>query len=86
MNNKGTEQPVHPRRLISAFVIHFLKSIISKLASSEISIFYLVSVAEQAGLKKPRRQVLSGRGPSSGPPLRLCLHYRVIFTCFIVVC
>ena len=35
--------------LISAFVICFLESIISKLASSEISIFYLVSVAEETG-------------------------------------
>ena len=35
-NNKGTDQSAHPRSLISAFVIHFLESIISKLASSEI--------------------------------------------------
>ena len=38
-NNKGADQPAHPRRLISAFVIHLLESIISQLASSEISIF-----------------------------------------------
>ena len=38
-NNKGADQPAHPRRLISAFVIRFLDSIISKLATSEISIF-----------------------------------------------
>ena len=38
-NNKGADQPAHPRRLISAFVIRFLESIISKLATSEISIF-----------------------------------------------
>ena len=38
-NNKGADQPAHPRRLISAFVVRFLKSIISKLASREISIF-----------------------------------------------
>ena len=25
-NNKGADQPAHPRRLISAFVIRFLKS------------------------------------------------------------
>ena len=35
-NNKGADQPAHPRRLISAFVIHLLESIIFKLASSEI--------------------------------------------------
>ena len=37
-NNKGADQPAHPRRLISTFVIRLLESIISKLASSEISI------------------------------------------------
>ena len=50
-NNTGEDQPAHSRSLISAFVIPFLKSIRPKLASSEISIFYLVSVAEQASLK-----------------------------------
>ena len=38
-NSKGADQSAHPRRLISAFVIRFSKSIISKLASREISIF-----------------------------------------------
>ena len=38
-NNKGSDQPAHPRRLISAFVIRFLGSTISILAASEISIF-----------------------------------------------
>ena len=36
-NNTGSDQPAHPRRLISAFVIRFIESIISKLATSEIS-------------------------------------------------
>ena len=49
-NNKGADQPAHTHSLISAFVIRFLESTISKLAKSEISIFYLVPVAEQAGL------------------------------------
>ena len=49
-NNKGADQPAHPRSLISAFVFLFLKSITSKLVTSEISTFQLVSVAEQAGL------------------------------------
>ena len=38
-NNTGADQPAHPRSLISAFVICFLKSIISKLSTSEISVF-----------------------------------------------
>ena len=35
-NNKGTDQPAHTCRLICAFVICVLESIISKLAASEI--------------------------------------------------
>ena len=38
-NNTGADQPAHPRSLISAFVIRFLKSVISKLATSEILVF-----------------------------------------------
>ena len=38
--------PAHPRRLISAFVIRFLESTISKLATSIISFF----LAEETGL------------------------------------
>ena len=37
-------------RLISTFVVHFLESIISKLATGEISIILLVSAAEETGL------------------------------------
>ena len=38
-NNKCADQPAHPRSLISAFVIRLLESIISRLATSKISIF-----------------------------------------------
>ena len=48
-NNKGTDQLAHPRSLISAFAIYKLNSIAFKLAPSETSLFYLVSVAEKAG-------------------------------------
>ena len=49
-NNTAADQPAHPRRLISTFVIRFLEIIISELATSKISIFKLVSVAEEPGL------------------------------------
>ena len=49
-NNKGADQPAHPGRLNSTFVIRILESTISGLAISEISIFQLVSVAEETGL------------------------------------
>ena len=48
--NKGKDQPAHPCSLINAIVFHPIQSIISKLASCQISIFYLVSEAEQTGL------------------------------------
>ena len=38
-NNTGADQPAHPRSLISTFVICILKSTMSKLATSEISVF-----------------------------------------------
>ena len=36
VNNKGADQPAHPRSLINAFVVHYLDSIIPILAKSEI--------------------------------------------------
>ena len=66
--NKGADQPALPHRLTITFVIRLLERIISKF-TSEIPIFYLVSVAEETGLTllcwKPRRQILSRRGPYS---------------------
>ena len=46
-NNNGADQPAHPHSLISAFAIRLMES---RLATGEISIFYLVSVAGKAGL------------------------------------
>ena len=55
------------RGLISAFVIHYLKRITSKLATSDFSNFWLVSVAEETGLSNALAeiQVLSHRGPNN---------------------
>ena len=49
-NNKGADQPAHPRSLISAFVVHFLNSIIPLVSIPKISRLWLVSVIEQASL------------------------------------
>ena len=38
-NNKGADQPAHPRSLISTFAIRLLENIISRIATGEISIF-----------------------------------------------
>ena len=50
-NNTGADQPAHLRSLISALVIHYLETTICKLATGEISILLLVSVAEETVLK-----------------------------------
>ena len=50
-NNTGADQPAHLHSLISAFVICFVESIIFKLATVEIAIFWLVPVAKETGLK-----------------------------------
>ena len=36
-NNKGSDQPVHPRSLISTFVVRCLDSVISLVSLFEIS-------------------------------------------------
>ena len=51
MDNTGADQSVHPRSLISTFVIRLLESIIFRLATGVILIFLLVSVTEETGLK-----------------------------------
>ena len=38
-NNKGADQPAHPRSLISTFVVHCLDSVICILALSKVSRF-----------------------------------------------
>ena len=55
-NNKGADQPAHPRSLISTFVVRCLDSMTCVLALSKVSRFYLVSVAEQAGLNLTGRK------------------------------
>ena len=49
-NNKGTDQPSHPRSLISTLVVRCLDSIITLDSIAEISRLQLSSVAAQAGL------------------------------------
>ena len=49
-NNKGADQPAHPRNRISTFVFLCLDSFICIFAISQVSRFKLVPVAEQAGL------------------------------------
>ena len=52
-NNKGADQPAHPRSLISAFVVRCLDGILPLVSISKISSICLASVATQAGLSLP---------------------------------
>ena len=49
-NNKGADQPAHPRSMISTFAVRCLDSIIPILTKSRISRLKLVYVAEQTSL------------------------------------
>ena len=49
-NNKGADHPAHRRKLISAFVVRCLDSIISLVSISEITSLLLASVAKQTSL------------------------------------
>ena len=73
-NNKGADQPApaHTRSLISTFVICLLESLISNLAISSISIFYLVSEVEQTGF---------GMAWSETSKTRFC-HVRALILLF----
>ena len=57
-NNKGADQPAHPRSLISTFVVRCPDSIISLVSVSKISSLYLASVAALDGLSLPWSQTL----------------------------
>ena len=54
------DQPADPRSLISTFVIPFLESIISRLAASEISNFWIVCVPAETGLSCDEAHFISG--------------------------
>ena len=49
-NNKGADQPAHPRSLISTFVVRCLDSVMSLVSVTKISSLMLASVAGQASL------------------------------------
>ena len=49
-NNKGADQPAHPRSQMGAFVVSCLNIVMSLVSVTKISSLMLASVAEQAGL------------------------------------
>ena len=62
-NNKGADQPAHPRSLISTFVVHCLDSMIPLVSISKIfkPLWLRRPVCVLPG-RKPRRQVFSSPG------------------------
>ena len=81
-SNKGTDQPAHPRKLISAFVVRVLESIISDLATSEFSSFQLVSVAGETGLSlalsdTPKKGFVASSSNSS-VCFKSCAHVALV--------
>ena len=81
-NNTGADQPALPRSLISAFVIHALELTISKLATSEISTFSLVSVAEETVLKLALSETPKTSFLATGP----ILYVGLLSDIHVVVC
>ena len=57
-NNKGADQPAHLHSLTSTFVVRCLDGTICILAISQVSRFWLASVAEQAGLNLTWSKIL----------------------------
>ena len=51
-NNKGADQPAHPRNLISASVVRCLDSVMSLVSVNKIPSLMLASVAEQTSLSR----------------------------------
>ena len=82
-NNKGAGLSSYPRSPISAFIVCLLESIISSLASCNIS-FLLVFVAEQTGLSptqsETRKACFSRDGLNVShhlfKPERPCLDFK----------
>ena len=69
-DNKGADQPAHPRSLISTFIVRCLDSVIPLVSVSKISSLYLASVSAQAGLSLSLSQI-----PKTG-----CFVTRLIST------
>ena len=70
VNDKGADQPAHPRSLISAFVVHCLDSIISLVSNFMCSFKILASLWSWAGLSLTWLQT-----PKTGFPMYIKLRW-----------
>ena len=76
-NNKGTEQPAHPRRLISAFVIYHISTCFKRRFN-----FLQVSVAEETGLSLALSETLK-TGFVATRPFRFLKKYSSASVCIL---
>ena len=88
-NNKGADQPGHPRSLISAFAVRCLNSIISPVSIFAISWLSLASVSEQVSLSQFER--LGARKTGLSPPVFLYWSFQggisvVVHYCSCCLC
>ena len=60
-NNKGADQPAHPRSLISTFVIRLLESIISIADYQNVSCLFLITSPIAPYAHAPERVPTSGK-------------------------
>ena len=79
-NNKGADQPAHPRSLISTFVVRYLDSIIPLVSISETSRLLLVAVAEQTGLSHTWSKI--SEDTFSRDVAQLRIHNPSLCNCF----
>ena len=77
-NNKGADQPAHPRRLISAFFIRCLDSVMSLVCLTNISSHMLASVAEQPSLSLTWSENLEDTFTHDGAHTRLRVMVKVM--------
>ena len=76
------DQPVHPRSLISAFVVHYLDSITPLVSISEIASLYLASLAALVCVLpgcKPQRKISHDETQMLKPH---CSNFRIITVIF----
>ena len=88
---QSTDQPAHPRSLISTFVVRYWDSIIPYFAKYKISRLYLVSIAEQASLSLTwletlKTDFLMTRLKCFSAIYRLLMACWSCWTCYMVAC
>ena len=81
-DNKGVDQPAHPRSLISAFVVRCLDSVMSLVSVTKISRLMLASVAEQASLNLTWSETPEDRFSHDEAQI-FCLLVAVLFFKFL---